>query len=262
MIELTEPLFEARDLAIGYGRNSIATGLNLTISPGERWGIVGPNGAGKTTLLRTLMGILPPVRGTLRRRDRLRFGYVKQRDHLHDLYPFTVLETVRTGRYRGVRPFVGLRNGDRAAVEAALERTGIADLRDRPVRDLSGGQRQRVLIARALCSDPDVILLDEPTNDMDIAGEESVLALIRDVHAQTGAAVLIISHLIHAVLRVSDRILFVGESGFNVCSKDAFVNDSHLERCYGVPIHIHAHPDGTYAVAAGGEPAAEKDGAC
>ena len=244
------PLIRAHGLSIGYGGRAIAAGIDMGITPGQSWGVIGPNGAGKTTLIRTLMGVMPPVDGAVHRRAGIRFGYVKQRDTLHDLYPFTVEEVVRTGRYRGVAPFRRRHADDTAQVEQALERTGIADLKHRPVQELSGGQKQRVLIARALCAEPDVIILDEPTNDMDIAGEESVLALIRDVRQQTGAAVLIISHLIHAVLRVADQIVFIHDRGIGVFPKSEFVANNHLERFYGIPIHIHEYPDGSYAVAA------------
>jgi ABC-type Mn2+/Zn2+ transport system ATPase subunit len=245
-----ESLISSRNLDIGFGRRVIASNINLDIHTGERWGIIGPNGAGKTTLIRTLMGVLPPVQGMVERKKTIRFGYVKQRQSLHDLYPFTVFEVVLTGRYGRIGALRGHGRQDTEAVQSALARTGIADLHDRPVRDLSGGQKQRVLIARALCSEPDVIILDEPTNDMDIAGEESVLALIRDVHEQTGAAVMIISHLLHAVLRVAEHIMFINESDIGIFTKEEFIKDNHLERFYDMPIRISEHPDGTYSVTA------------
>lgn len=244
------PLIAARDLAMGFAGRAIVRGIQLQLHRGDRWGIIGPNGAGKTTLARTLMGALAPVSGEVVRRPGLRFGYVKQRDALHDLYPFTVGEVVSMGRYRGFVPRGRLASAERDAVQEAMARTGIAALRDRPVRDLSGGQKQRVLIARALCAEPDIILLDEPTNDMDIAGEESVLSLILDLHRHTGAAVVIISHLLHAVLRIAENILFVGEGQVTAHDRESFLADKHLERYYGIPIRIAKYPDGTYSVAA------------
>jgi ABC-type cobalamin/Fe3+-siderophores transport system ATPase subunit len=115
-------------------------------------------------------------------------------------------------------------------------------------------------MARALCAEPDVIILDEPTNDMDIAGEESVLSLIRDVHGQTGAAMIIISHLLHVVLRMARDIVFINEAKIGVFTKDEFIADNHLERFYGLPIRIAAHPDGTYSVVAGESVCQEGEG--
>ena len=243
------PLIEADHVSIGYRRRIVASGICLRIGRGERWGVLGPNGAGKTTLIRTLMGAVRPLAGTVRHARALRFGYVKQRDALHDLYPFTVAEVVETGRYRDASPFYRPRDADREAIERALTRTGIASLRDRAVRELSGGQKQRVLLARALCAEPDVIVMDEPTNDMDIAGEAAVLALIQDVQAQTGAAVIIISHLLHAVLQTAEQLVFIDGRRTEVFSRDDFVNQNHLERFYGMPIRVTRHEDGGYAVA-------------
>jgi len=245
-------LLHCDGLAIGFGRKLVASGIDLTFRSGERWGVIGPNGAGKTTLIRTLMGVLDPLAGTVMRRPGLRFGYVKQRHALHDLYPFTVFETVMMGRFGRIAPLRRPRASDRAAVEQALERTGTLPLRNTPVSELSGGQKQRVLIARALCSEPDVIVLDEPTNDMDIAGEESVLGLILDVHAHTGAAVIMISHLLHAVLKVADNLIFIDGRTVGIFSREEFVRGNHLERFYGIPIHVIPLPGGGYTVTAAG----------
>ncbi len=241
-------LVDLREVSIGYGRNRLASRIDWRIMPGSLWGVIGPNGAGKTTLLRVLLGLTDPLDGQVSRRRGLRFGYVKQRDTLNETYPFTVFEVVLSGRYGLMRCPGRARPEDYDAVERALVRTGMANLRDEPVRALSGGQKQRVLIARAIAARPDVIVLDEPTNDMDIAGEESVLALIRDIHTESGVAVVIVSHLLNAVLRTAEDILFIKDSELGTLSKAEFIEQSHLERFYEMPIRMVQHPEGGYCV--------------
>lgn len=243
-----EALIDLKDVAIGYAQKPIAENINWQVLPGSLWGIIGPNGAGKTTLLRTILGMIKPLDGKLHRRMKLRFGYVKQRDTLHDIYPFTVMEIVMTGRY-GLTPDPGHPGiADYDAVEKAILETGISELKEAPIGELSGGQRQRVLIARALAAQPDIIVLDEPTNDMDIAGEEAVLNLIMDTHKQTGAAVIIVSHLLHAVLRIAENIIFIKDAEHGVYSKARFIKERHLERFYDMPISITEHANGQYSI--------------
>jgi ABC-type Mn2+/Zn2+ transport system ATPase subunit len=199
-------------------------------------------------MLRVLLGLLDPIAGRIRRASGVRYGYVKQRESLNETYPFTVDEVVMMGRY-GLLPGLARPGAeDHAAVEEALVRTGIADLQHRPLRELSGGQKQRALIARALAARPDVVVLDEPTNDMDIAGEQSVLDLIQQIHRRDGTAVIIVSHLLHTVLQIAQNVMFLKGKEYGVFSKAEFIGQNHLERFYGMPIEVLEHPGGRYSV--------------
>jgi zinc transport system ATP-binding protein len=253
-------LIQLRNVSVGYGRRRLAEGVDWEIENGSLWGIVGPNGAGKTTLLRVLLGLIAPLGGRVIRRRGLRFGYVKQRDTLNECYPFTVAEVVLTGRYGLMSCLSRPRPEDHAAVAEALERTGIIELKDQPVRELSGGQKQRVLIARALAARPDVIVLDEPTNDMDIAGEQSVLSLVLDIHEHFGAAVVIVSHLLHSVLQIAESLVFIKDGRYGVFSKAEFITENHLERFYDMPIRIVEHPEGGYSVVSAAKSPGRKEG--
>lgn len=232
------PLIVAKNLSIGYGKKIVSTHIQFDLLPGSLWGLIGPNGSGKTTFIRTLMNILKPLKGTLLHKNGIRFGYVKQRESLNVTYPVTVYESVLMGRYQHISLFRRPSSSDQAKVEKALSQTGIDEFRNIPIRELSGGQKQRVLIARALASEPDLLVLDEPTNDMDIAGEESILALILQIHRETEMAVLLISHLLPVVFRVAEHLLFFKEQQVFTYSKKEFVEKNLLEYFYHLPLEI------------------------
>src|SRR3954464_8827232 len=161
-------LIQFAGATLGYGRRAVLTNISFDIPEGDFLGLVGPNGAGKTTILRALLGSLTPLSGTVSRATTLRFGYVPQRDQVDYNFPLKVLDVVMMGRYDriglGRRPT----QDDRDRACAAPEHVGIINLAENPLGALSGGQKQRALIARALVGEPNVLVLDEPTNGMDL----------------------------------------------------------------------------------------------
>jgi zinc transport system ATP-binding protein len=189
-------LIEARHLCIRYGATEVLHDVSLALSPGEIVTIVGPNGSGKSTLLRALLGILRPAAGQVVRAEGLRIGYVPQKIALDRSLPMTV------------RRFLSLprRVTDAQAAEA-LARVGLPDVGQMQMAALSGGQMQRVLLARALLSDPRILVLDEPTQGLDQPGEAAFYRLIEEVRQATGAAVLMVSHDLHVVMAASDRVI-------------------------------------------------------
>lgn len=232
-------LVRMNGLAVGYRKKRLLSDIGLNIFNSDSLGIIGPNGSGKTTFIRTLMGILPPLKGTLDRKQNLKFGYVMQRQFIESLYPFKVRDIVLMGRY-GLLP-APRRPGtkDFISVEASLHLTGIASLKDTPFRELSGGQKQRVLIARAMCSEPDLLILDEPTNDMDLEGEESVISLIKSIQNEKHTAIVIISHLLPVVLNLCSRFLFLeGNNHYELLSLQDLIEKDALARLYHVPVSI------------------------
>ena len=184
--------------------------------------LLGPNGSGKTTLFKTLLGILPPLAGTVRRSAEHppRFGYVPQRERLDAIFPVTVREVVRMGAYRRLRPFAPLPEASHERVAGALARVGASGWESRLLSELSGGQRQRVLIARALVSQPTVLLLDEPTTGVDLATELAVIELVRQLRA-AGLAIVMVSHNLRTVEQVADRVAWVHHGAIETgCAKD------------------------------------------
>ncbi|MBV9109306.1 MAG: metal ABC transporter ATP-binding protein, partial [Gemmatimonadetes bacterium] len=225
-------------VALGYGRRTILSSLSFAVSEGDFLGLVGPNGAGKTTVLRAILGTLAPQEGTLTRSDDLRFGYVPQRDQVDYNFPLRVLDVVLMGRYDRIG--LGRRPGkeDRARAMDALEHVGIRDLADRQLRDLSGGQKQRALIARALVGEPNVLVLDEPTNGMDLVSTTQILGLVRELHERDGLTVIMVSHALNEVANYVERIALVVGGGFRIGTVDEIMTEPVLSEMYGIPVEV------------------------
>ena len=193
---MTTPLITADNLTIRMDRQEVLTKVSLSIQRAEIVTILGPNGSGKSTLLRALLGILRPASGTVTQRPGLVIGYVPQKLAVDRTLPMTV------------RRFLSLpvRVTD-ADAEAALIRVGLPEVAGSQMADLSGGQFQRVLLARALLSNPHILILDEPTQGLDQPGEAAFYRLIEEVRRDTGVAVLMVSHDLHVVMAASDRVI-------------------------------------------------------
>jgi zinc transport system ATP-binding protein len=189
-------LLAAEHICVRFDGNEVLHDVSLSIAAGEIVTILGPNGSGKSTLLRALLGILPVAEGRIIRQPGLRLGYVPQRLQLDRTMPITV------------RRFLSLpvRVSDQAA-DAALARVGMAGHGRDQMTALSGGQLQRVLLGRALLGNPQLLILDEPTQGLDQPGEAAFYRLIEDVRRDTGAAVLMVSHDLHVVMAASDRVI-------------------------------------------------------
>ena len=225
-------------VTLGYGRRIVLTDLSFRIATGDFLGLVGPNGAGKTTVLRSILGTLDPASGSVTRASDLRFGYVPQRDQVESGFPLRVLDVVLMGRY--LRIGVGRRpaQADRKAAIAALEQVGIADLADRQLQNLSGGQKQRTLIARALVGEPNVLVLDEPTNGMDLVSTTQILGLVRDLHERSGLTVIMVSHALNEVANYVERIALVVQGAFRIGAVDEILTEETLREMYGIPVEV------------------------
>jgi len=189
-------LITVTQLSVAYGANTVLRKVDLHLSRGEIVTIVGPNGSGKTSLLRAIIGAARPVEGQVVLAPGLKIGYVPQRLHIDQTLPMTVARFMRL-----TDPV------SKAASRAALAAAGVPDLLERQMSQLSGGQFQRVLLARALINTPDVLLLDEATQGLDQPGSAAFYRQIESVRAQTGCAVLMISHDLHVVMSASDRVI-------------------------------------------------------
>ncbi len=189
-------LIEAGGMSVGYAGQVALRNVEFAISRGEIVTVVGPNGSGKSTLIKALMGLIPPASGRVTRARGLRIGYVPQKLTLDHTLPMTV------------RRFLSLpvRVSD-AEASSALERSGVPGIEGRQVASLSGGQLQRVLVARAMMSHPDLLILDEPTQGLDQPGTASFYRLIEEIRERTEAAVLLVSHDLHVVMSASDRVI-------------------------------------------------------
>jgi len=234
-----QELVSFTEVSLAYGRRPVLSGLTFALHQGDYVGIVGPNGAGKTTLLRALLGLLRPRSGRIEMPCRpLRCGYVPQLQTVDEIFPLTVLEIVLMGRYGRLGPCRRPRPADRGVALAALEEVGIADLAGQLYRDLSGGQRQRTLMARALACDPDLLVLDEPTNDMDLAGEHATMALVDRLQAERQLTVVMVSHYLNVVVNHVRLLALLGNGDFRLLPTEQVLEAGHLQKLYGMPIEV------------------------
>ncbi|GLZ54858.1 ABC transporter ATP-binding protein [Actinomycetospora sp. NBRC 106378] len=242
-----EVVLRLQDVACGYAGRAVLSGVSLEVRAGEILALLGRNGAGKTTLFRTVLGLLPAVGGTvevggrpldrLSRRERARqLGYVPQVGE--EPFGHRVLDVVLLGRTAslGWRPVPGPR--DVAVARESLDRLDIADLAERGLGELSGGQRQLVLVARALAQRPAVLMLDEPTANLDLGNEVRVLACLRDLAAD-GVAVVFTSHRPEHAFGVGSRALLLQPDGsYTVGPVRDVLTAVDLGRAYGVEVRI------------------------
>ncbi|MGE0715936.1 MAG: ATP-binding cassette domain-containing protein [Alphaproteobacteria bacterium] len=190
------PLVALDRVSLRVGGNPLVEDVSLQVRPGEIVSLIGPNGAGKTTLVRLALGLATPSAGSVRRRPGLVIGYVPQRLTIERSLPLTVRRLLALT----ARPTA-------AAIGEALAETGVAHLAGREVHDLSGGEWQRVLIARALLRQPDLLVLDEPVQGVDVTGQAEMFELIRALRDRRGCGVLLVSHDLHLVMAATDAVV-------------------------------------------------------
>jgi ABC-type Mn2+/Zn2+ transport system ATPase subunit len=236
-------LVELAGVEVGYHGVSVLPPVQMTIDKGAAIGIVGPNGSGKTTLVRTMLDLLPPVRGAIKFPSgrRPRFGYVPQRASVDVSFPLTAYEVALMGRYGLTK--LGRRPGkqDIERTRAALSDVGATELAPRPFHALSGGQRQRVLVARALACEPEILVLDEPTTGLDLPSEHSMLMLLRSF-ATRGIAIVLISHQLGAVADHVEQLVVVAgiEHPVAVGSRAELLTSERLTKIYDRPIAVRS----------------------
>jgi zinc transport system ATP-binding protein len=192
---VSEPLIRGQGLGVRRGGKDILKGADLTLEAGKILTLIGPNGAGKTTLVRTILGLMKPDSGTLERRPGLRIGYMPQKMHVDASLPLSV------------KRFLTLGGKPRLALAEVLALTGIQDLADARLQHLSGGETQRVLLARALLRDPDLLVLDEPVQGVDVRGQAALYDLINAIRHRQGCGVLLVSHDLHLVMANTDTVV-------------------------------------------------------
>jgi zinc transport system ATP-binding protein len=240
----TESVIDLSGIDFGYTSTPVVEDISLRIDPGEYAAVVGPNGSGKSTLMKLMLGLLRPDDGTAtlfgepshQFDDGSRLGYVAQHASASKEMPITVREVVKMGRF----PHVGfgrLSSEDWDIVDRALDTVGMTAFADRRVTQLSGGQRQRAFIARALASEADLLVLDEPTVGVDIESVEAFYDLL-DALNQDGITVLLIEHDLSAVTEHADRVICLNREIYFDGSAEEFVESDALARAFGTTANL------------------------
>lgn len=233
-------MLELDGVGFGYARRDwVFRDVSFSVLPGSATAVLGPNGSGKTTLVRCAAGLLEPAEGTVRRADGA--GYVPQAHG--SAFGYSALDMVLMGRARQVGLFRTPGTSDRAAASEAMERVGVAGLRDRRFPTLSGGEQQLVLIARAIAAGCPVLVLDEPATGLDLKNQVRVLSLLRELMSG-GMALLLSTHHPDHALYLADRAVLLGRSGARTGRAADLLTDRALSALYGVPVRTLPYSDG------------------
>ncbi|UOE43338.1 metal ABC transporter ATP-binding protein [Agromyces larvae] len=248
---MPRPVLALDGAAFTHPGGSGVHGLTFSIAPGEAVALIGPNGAGKSTLLQGLLGLVPRTAGTVRfagseasdrsRAGRGELGFLPQTVELDPDFPISLEQVVMQGRYRRLGWLRWPGRADRAAVRAALDAVGLADLAKHQFGELSGGQRQRGLLARALASDPALLLLDEPFNGLDQPNRDALIETLRTLKAR-GVAVLVSTHDLELAREVCDLVLLVNGDQRAFGSVDDVLTLGNVQDCFeGVEVELDEH---------------------
>jgi ABC-type Mn2+/Zn2+ transport system ATPase subunit len=223
-------LLHVEGVEVRYGDRTALQDVRFTVPAGISVSVIGPNGSGKSTLLGVIAGLVQPAAGTVEV-DRSSLALVLQSTDVDRSLPITVQETVRMGRYPHRGMFGRFRDDDRAAVQRAMERTGVADLAGRQLHELSGGQRQRVLVAQGLAQEADLLLLDEPATGLDIVSREVIHDVVADERA-AGRSVLMTTHSLEEAA-LCDLVVLLATRMVAVGPPDEVIDDAHLHHAFG-----------------------------
>jgi ABC-type Mn2+/Zn2+ transport system ATPase subunit len=208
-----QPLLELEHVVAGYGRHVVLPDVSLRLRRGSFTGLLGANGSGKSTLIKTLLGIISPLGGRLeyfQSNDQPHvLGYTPQRDSLDPIYLLSSYEVVLMGTCGRVSPGLRPSHSEREWARQCLTDTGADHLSRKLFSQLSGGQKQRVLIARALATKPDFLLLDEPTSGIDAAARQAIMEVLKRIHAEQKLTILIASHDLPLIRSYAEEVMWL-----------------------------------------------------
>ncbi|PVZ10606.1 MULTISPECIES: zinc ABC transporter ATP-binding protein ZnuC [unclassified Pseudomonas] len=220
---MSDALIRLEQVTVSFAGQNTLDRIDLAVRPGEIVTLIGPNGAGKTTLVRSVLGLLAPDSGTVWRKPRLRVGYMPQKLQVDPTLPLSVLRFLR------LVPGVA-----REQALSALGEVGAAHVIDSPIQAISGGEMQRVLLARALLREPELLVLDEPVQGVDVAGQAELYSLITRLRDRHRCGVLMVSHDLHVVMSTTDQVVCLNR---HVCCS------GHPEQVSGDPAFVELFGD-------------------
>ncbi|MCK5499396.1 MAG: ABC transporter ATP-binding protein [Gammaproteobacteria bacterium] len=233
------------DVSFSYTNIPVVRNINLAVCEGEFLGVIGPNAGGKSTLLKLILGLLQPDAGEITvfgkrpEKGRSRIGYVPQHPAFSRDFPINVRDAVLLGRLGETRWYGGYTQEDKDIAINALKAVEIDNIRNQTIDSLSGGQLQRALIARALASRPDILILDEPTANIDVRAEEDIFGLLKQYNDHM--TIIVVSHDIGFISGYVDRVACLNQT--MLCHTTSEINGKTIEELYGAPVRMiqHAH---------------------
>jgi zinc transport system ATP-binding protein len=234
---------ELKNVSFSYGGPLVLEDIDLDIAEGEFLGLVGPNASGKSTLLKVILGLYRPTSGVVRvfgrepSAARHSIGYVPQFATFRRDFPISVVDMVLLGRLGSTRALGGYRAEDREAAEQAMREAQVWDVRSRPIATLSGGQLQRALVARALVSSPRLLILDEPTANIDVLAEEDIFQLFRQLNERM--TIIVVSHDIGFISQYVQRVACLNRT--LVCHQTDDITGEVIAQLYGTPVRLIDH---------------------
>jgi ABC-type Mn2+/Zn2+ transport system ATPase subunit len=230
---MNEPLIVFDNLSIGYNDQPVLSNISFSINRSTFTAILGANGSGKSTLLKTLLGLQPPISGSVRivseGNASLVFGYFPQAIQLDGLYPLTGFDVALMGVYGRVSPGRFVSKRERAFVKECLAAAKAEEFSCELFNELSGGQKQRVLIARALATKPDVLVLDEPTAGVDAAATHALLEFISQIHQERQLTVLLVTHDLALVRRHAQQVIWLHEGKVLYGTTKELLSKEHMQ---------------------------------
>ena len=241
---------EVEGLSKRFGAVAALDHVDLQIPRGEVYGLLGPNGSGKTTLIRCLLGMIGPDAGRVRvlgkapGRGNPAIGYVPQRRSLASELAVRGYDLVLLGLIGHKWGFGPASAAERRAVDEALEAVGASAYAEQPVGLLSGGEQQRLLIAQALLTNPQLLLLDEPLASLDIKSQHEIVHLVEDIRRERQMTVMLVAHDLNSMLEMLDGIVFILHGRVVAGSLDEVVRSDVLSELYDTPVHVHVTEDG------------------
>ena len=238
-----QSVISVKGLSVSYERKRVLTNIYLEIDKGKIHGVIGPNGAGKSTLFKAILGLIDADSGTVIfegkpiKEVRKKVVYVPQKNDVDWQFPATVFDVILMGRY----PYKGIleriNDKDKAIAMDALEEVGISHLRDRQIGELSGGQQQRVFLARALCQQADIILLDEPFVGIDITTESKIIQILKKL-ADEGKTLLVVHHDLSTVEEYFDKVILLNQRLVAHGDTKATFSPDNIKKAYGGQLPI------------------------
>jgi len=234
---------EIKGLSVSYDRKMALTNIYLNIEKGNIYGVLGANGAGKSTLFKAVLGLIEVntgqvmIEGDIIKNKRKEVVYVPQKSDLDWQFPATVYDVVLMGRYPHKRFYQRMNQHDKDLAMQALEDMGIANLKDRQIGELSGGQQQRVFIARALCQEASIFLLDEPFVGIDITTEEKIIAQLKKL-SQEGKTILVIHHDLSTVREYFNKVILLNQRLVASGDTETTFVDENIAKAFGGQLNI------------------------